>query len=251
MANPVQHSIMKKILTLLLLLTTGLLFGQSFEGTLVYNLQYQFKISDKLAKMGMTEEKLIARMKQDGSWSDSVKTMYKQGDYITYSNSNPQSWSVYKSEINKLYAFQEGEASDICTVTDASIDLEFQMTGQKPSIVKLDTTAQINGMTCEVVQVKWKTGIYEYWYHPGTLPVDPKLFEKHIYDGWADYLKISKALPIRIVKKVKGLATVTFTLAAQRAGKIDENLFKIPKLVSDKDLNAFKMANTEIMRIKK
>lgn len=242
---------MKKLLTLLLLSTTGLLYSQSFEGTLVYKTQYQFHISEKLAKMGITEEKLLARMKEDGSWSDSIKTVYKQGDYVTYTHFNPQTWSVYKSEANKIYGFQEGEASDICTVTDAAIDLEFQMTGKSPAIVKLDTTAQINGLTCQVVAVKWKSGTYEYWYAPGTLPVNAKLFEKHVYDGWAEYLKISNALPIRMVKKVKGLATVTLTLIAQRPGKADPNPFKIPELVADKDLNVIKMANSEMMRIKK
>jgi len=83
------------------------------------------------------------------------------------------------------------------------------------------------------------------------LPVDPSLFSKHIYDGWAEFLKISNALPLKIVKTMKGMMTVTMSLISTKPEVIDEKLFLIPKLVPDKDLNIVKTANREIMRIKK
>lgn len=242
---------MKQIITTVLLLSTGLLFGQSFEGTLVYKTDFKFIISEKWAKMGITEQMMIDKMKEDGSWTDSIKTCYKSGDYITYTNFAPQSWSVYKRDTNKLYTFQEGDGSDICTVTDVSIDLEFKLTGNNPTITKLDTLVELNGMKCEVVRVKWKSGTYDYYYNSSFLKVDPKLFENHTYDGWASFLKISSALPIRIVKSTKGLATVTTTLIRHREEAIDEKLFIIPKLVPDKDLNIIKIPNQELMRIKR
>ncbi|MBK6966451.1 MAG: hypothetical protein IPH20_21775 [Bacteroidales bacterium] len=64
---------MKQIITTLLVLTTGLLFGQSYEGTLVYKTDFQFQISEKMAKMGITEEMMEEKMKQDGSWTDEYK----------------------------------------------------------------------------------------------------------------------------------------------------------------------------------
>ena len=82
---------MKQIITTLLVLTTGFLFGQSYEGTLVYKTDFQFQLSEKMTKMGITEEALIKKMKQDGTWTDSIKTSYKQGDYISYTNFIPQS----------------------------------------------------------------------------------------------------------------------------------------------------------------
>jgi hypothetical protein len=242
---------MKYLITTLFVLTTGLLFGQSFEGTVVYKTDFKFQISKKMAQMGLTEEMMKEKMKKDGSWTDSVKTSYKQGDYITYTNFNPKSWSVYKQKDNKLYSFESGEASDLCTVTDVSIDLEFQMTGNKPTVVKLDTIAEINGMKCEAVRVKWKTGTYDYYYNSSFLKVDSKLYANHIYDGWVDFLKISNALPVKIVKSTKGMSTVTYTLTRHSEEKIDPKLFVIPKLVADKELNVIKIANREVMRISK
>ncbi|HYF03933.1 MAG TPA: hypothetical protein VEC36_11185, partial [Patescibacteria group bacterium] len=236
---------MKLIMTAILFLTTELLYGQSFEGTLVYKADFEFHISEKMAQMGITEEMMKEKIKNDGSWSDSIKTSYKQGEYITYTNSIPQSWSVYKQKDNKLYSFQNGEASDICTVTDASIDLEFQMTGNKPTIEKLDTLVELNGMKCEVVRVRWQAGIYDYYYNNSFLNVNYKLFEKHVYDGWADFLKISNSLPVKIVKSVNSLTTVTLTLVRHSQQTIDPKLFTIPKLVTDKDLNIFKTGNRE------
>ena len=242
---------MKQIFTTLLILTTGLLFGQSYEGTLVYKIDFQFQISEKMATMGITEEMITEKMKQDGSWTDSIETCYKQGDYISYTNFSPQSWSVYKQQTNKLYSFQNGEASDICTVTDVSIDLEFQMTGNKPTIQELDTIVEIDGRKCEIVRVQWKTGTYDYYYDSSFLKVDHQLFENHIYDGWADFLKISNSLPVKIVKSVKGLSTVSLTLIRHSEKTIDPKLFEIPKLKPDKDLNLIKIGNRELFRIKK
>ena len=242
---------MKQIITTILVLTTGILFGQSYEGTLVYKTDFQFKISEKMMKMGITEEMMKEKMKKEGSLTDSIKTIYKQGDYITYTNFSPQSWSVYKQLANKLYSFQDGEASDICTVTDVSIDMEFQMTGNKPIIQKLDTVVEINGRRCEIVRVLWKSGTYDYYFDSNFLKVDAKLFENHIYDGWADFLKISNSLPIKIVKSVKGLTTVSHTLIRHKEETIDLKLFEIPELLPDQDLNLIKIGNRELFRIKK
>ena len=242
---------MKQIITTILVFTTGLLFGQSYEGTLVYKTDFQFKISEKMMKMGITEEMMKEKMKKEGSLTDSIKTIYKQGDYINYTNFSPQSWSVYKQLANKLYSFQDVEASDICTVTDVSIDMEFQMTGNKPIIKKLDTVVEINGRKCEIVRVLWKSGTYDYYFDSNFLKVDAKLFENHIYDGWADFLKISNSLPIKIVKSVKGLTTVSHTLIRHKEETIDLKLFEIPELLPDQDLNLIKIGNRELFRMKK
>ena len=242
---------MKQAFTFLFLLVAVVVNGQSYEGTLVYKTEYIFQLSEKMKQMGITDEMMKEKMKKEGSMPDSIKTCYKQRDYISYTNFTPASWSVYKSKENKLYTFQEGEASDLCTVTDVSVDLEEQMTGNKTVIEKLDTLVDFNGMKCEVVRVKWKTGNYDYYYNNSLLKVDYRLFQNHVYDGWADYLKIAGALPVKIVKSVKGIATVTFSLIRHTEEPIDAHLFEIPKLIKDEELNVIKVANREIMRIEK
>lgn len=132
---------------------------------------------------------------------------------------------------------------------DASADLEFQIIGKKPTIKKLDTIVTINEMECKIVRVNWKSGTYDYYYNSAFLKIDYKLFENHIYDGWAAFLKISNSLPIKIVKSTNGLATVTLTLIRHSNETIDNKIFEIPKLIPDKDINIFKIPNTELMRI--
>lgn len=239
----------RQILILIIFFTSRLSYGQSFEGTLTY--VSDFEVSEKLVKMDMTKQKLLEKMKQDGSWSDTIRTSYKRGNYYTLLNSKQKSWAIYIADSNKIYSMQEGEASDICTVTDASIDLEFAITGKMPTIQKLDTTVDVNGVPCNIVRVRWKSGTHDYYYNSTKLIVNPLLFEKHIYDGWADFLKISKSLPIRIVKSTNGMITITMTLVSEKKEIIEDKLFSIPTLVYDKDLNIIKIPNREIMRIYK
>ena len=71
---------MRKLFTIIILLWTGLANGQSFEGTLAY--VTDFEIAEDFKKMGITKEILIKKMKQEGSYSDTIKTSYKQGNYL-------------------------------------------------------------------------------------------------------------------------------------------------------------------------
>ena len=240
---------MRQLLLTIILLTTLLTFGQSYEGTLTY--VTDIEVSEKLVKMGMTKQILLDKMKNEGSWSDTIRTSYKQGNYYTLLNNNPKSWAIFRADSNKIYSLQDGEASDICTVTDASIDLEFTMTGKMPTVDKLDTTVNIDGVSCSIVRVKWKSGTYDYYYNQTEFKVDGSLYAKHINDGWAEFLKISNALPRRIVKSVNGMMTITMTLTNSKNEVVDEKLFIFPKLVPDQNLNIVKIADRKMMRIEK
>jgi len=237
---------MKIILTAIFILASGFLFAQSFEGTLTY--VSDFEPGENMKKVGMTKEKLIEKMKHEGKFSDTLKISYKQGDYYSWLNDKRKSWTLYNDSTNKIYSILE---DDICSVTDASMDLESMMLGKPPVIEKMNTTAVVNGDTCNIVKVEWQSGTYYYYYAPGKLTVDPALFAKHINDGWAAFLNISKALPVKIVKETKGMITTTMTLAYFKSETVNEKRFAIPHLVPDKNLNISQVANRELMRIKK
>jgi hypothetical protein len=244
-----KQILQRQILFIAFLFCTSLSYSQSFEGTLIY--KCDIEVSEQMAKAGITKEIIIDKMAKEGRWSDTIKVSYKQGDYYTLLNARQKSYSIYKATTNKIYSMSAGADSELCTVTDASVDLEFQLTGNKPVIQKLDTTVIVNGTACSIVRVKWKTGTYDYYYNSTEFNVDPSLFSKHVYDGWAEFLKISKSLPIKIVKKTNGVMAITMTLVASKSQSINDDLFKIPALVPDKDLNAQLTSNKEIMRIKK
>ncbi len=109
---------MKHFLTIVIFLNTLISFGQSYEGTLIY--VADFEVPEKHPKKGLTKQELLDIMKSKGSWPDTVRTSYKQGNYYTLLNTNPKSWSIYRADCNKIYSMQGGENSDICNVIDAS-----------------------------------------------------------------------------------------------------------------------------------
>jgi len=224
---------------------------KSFEGTLTYKSEYKFDISPEMKKLGVTEKVLIEKMKSEGTWADSLRITYKRDDFILYNYASPATWSVYKGETNKLYSFEENDPDSICTVTDVSIDLEEHMTGIKPVIGLTGDSVQVNGWMCEEVKVIWRSGTYKYYFHRSSFPLDSTLYKNYVYDGWAGYLKIAHALPIRIVKTINGIGTITQTLINYKEEKVDDKIFYVPELVSDQSLNVIKMANRELMRIKK
>ncbi len=238
---------MKRFLIGIFLFTSTLLSAQSFEGTLTYKMD--FEVSEKIAKMGMNKEMLLKKMKEEGSWSDTLKMYYKGGNYYGLISNNPKSWSFYNAATNKIYAMVEN--SDICTVTDASMDTEQEMTGALPIITKLDTTVVVNGINCSIVRIKWKSGTTDNYYNSSKLIADPALYANHKFEGWEDYLKISHALPLKIVRGLAGMMVVTITLVSEKAEPISDKLFVVPVLVADKALNPVKLPNREIMRIKK
>ena len=243
-----KKTFMKHTIIIFLLSISNLTFSQSFEGTLVYTTDLD--VSPKLEKMGMTKQSLIEKMREDGSWLDTLSISYKLGNYYYKSSNNLNSWLLYNSETNKIYSVQDGVKNEICSVIDASIDTEFSYTNKMPTVSKLDTSATVNNIECTVVRVKWKSGTYDYYYNSTMLMVNPDFYNHHIYDGWYEFLKISKSLPIKIVKTMNGMMTITQTLITTKKDPIDDKLFVVPNLVSDKDLNVIKSPNKEIMRLK-
>ena len=120
----------------------------------------------------------------------------------------------------------------------------------KPVITQLDSTATINGMLCKIVRMQWKLGKVDYYYSEGQLAVNPELFSKHTADGLADFIRMSKSLPVQIVKNAMGLDLIQ-TLMASQQEEINSDLFSIPTLVSDSTLSVMKLPGVEIMRVKK
>lgn len=240
---------MQQFLTTLLILTTFTSFSQSFEGRLTY--VTDMEVAENLQKMGMTKEFILKKMTSEGSWSDTIWTSYKQGNYYSLNNSTPKTQTIYRADDNHLYSMEKGDSTDICVVIEASIDLEYTMSNKMPTVTKLDTLVDVNGTPCSIVSIEWGSGTYDYYYNSNKLAVDPTLFSKHIYDGWSAFLAISNALPLRISKKVNGLMTITMTLVEEKPSTIDDSLFSIPKLVPDPTLSVITIANRQIMRIEK
>lgn len=189
---------MKNTIAIILFIITTVSQSQDFEGDLTYFVDFQ--VSQKMIDKGVNKEILKGQMESEGVWADTIKSSYKAGFYQQLNLSKDKTWVIYRPDVKQLYTFQDGEDSDLCIITDASIDLEYQKTGEMPKVVLLDTLVKYQNYRLEVVQVTWKSGIYYYYFDKNHLRVNPEDFKGHIYDGFYAFLKLSKSLPIRIVK---------------------------------------------------
>jgi hypothetical protein len=218
--------------------------SQSFQGSILY---YQdFELPKSFLDMGITKEVMLKKMNSDGQWFDSVKISYKQGNYYSIGNNVKKTLKIYKADVNKSYNFD----GDICAVQDA-IDLDLDGSPDKPQVIEdIEGTLTVMGLPCKGIRMKWKLGSVEYYYHPQQAAVDPALFAKHSSDGFAEFVKRSKCLPMKIVKNAMGML-ISQTAVQVKPEEVSASLFKIPELVEDKDLNFLKIPGTVVMRVKR
>lgn len=229
------------------LLTFTLVLAQTFQGTLTY--VQDFDLPKSFLDMGITKEMMNEKIRSSGDWFDTVRISYRDGNYHALTNSSKKSWKIYKADENKLYSFVTGDDGVICVVQKA-VDLDMTGAPDKPVTTQLDTTVTILGHPCKVVRMKWQLGAMDYYYNPSVNTVRPELFAQHSSEGFAEFLKISRSLPLRVVRNAMGL-TIVQTLTAAKAGEVKADLFAIPKLEPDKQLNVMNMPGTEIFRVKK
>lgn len=199
---------MKKILTLALsLLTVITVFGQSFEGKIIYSNSYKSKnpkMTDQqwTSMMGSTQEYLI-----------------KGGDYKSIANGTLVQWQLYINKDNKLY--NKMSNSETAFWNDASI--------QGDEILKVEVNkgvTEILGYKCDEVILTCKSGVQKYYFN-SKLSVDTKLFANHKFGNWFDYLSKSNSLPLKSV-----IETAQFTMESVatevKPMKLDTKTFELP-----------------------
>lgn len=236
---------MRKITFILLTLITTISFGQNFEGTLTYTTSIE--LSEKMKKMGLTKEILMKKMEEENSFSSKINYSYKEDNYLIEMSDNGTS-SKYIGEKNTIYTREKDD--DLIVAIDASIDLENQMFGTTPKIEKMETDVIILDKKCNKVVVTWKTGVYEYYYNADFLKMDSNLYKNHKYDMWFEYLKISNALPLRIVKKTAGMMTLTMDLIDLKETNIGITKFDLPKMKLDKEMSKYVPKNQTVYKVK-
>lgn len=210
------------------------------QSTPVTLLKYVVKneiIGDSLIN-GISKLQLMNKIINEGNMpSDTLTVFYnKKGDYVSISKNN--NVNFINTFINKeKLIYQIKDDINIVTAIDVTIDLEEKL-GQKPAIKLLEKTEQIEEFKCSVVEVKWKFGTYRYYFSNGILSIDPQLFKNYNYDQWFNFLKISKALPLKIEKEINGFCKTTYTFEVfDEKAEIDNSVFEIPKMKLNKELS--------------
>ncbi|MCL2326944.1 MAG: DUF4412 domain-containing protein [Bacteroidetes bacterium] len=237
----------KKYFLLVLLLASAVCANaQSFEGTVIYKVTTTFSMSDEFVELGVNEEE--AQSLFDGlSAPDTIVYLHRtNGDYIARPNGTAATRMIYKQKENKIYSFDDdaAEDADVCMVINVAQTIMQEM----PTVTKLDTIVKVNGVDCEIVRITWSEGETDFYYNSSLLQINPKLYEKHLFDGFADFTQISKSLPLQIVKKA-GFMNFVITAVHYTEEPIDAKLFVIPKLKPAKNLNKTEFPGAEYMRI--
>lgn len=172
--------------------------GQSFEGKIVY----RHSLKSKLPKI--SDEQLTSLM------GSKQEYFIKGGNYKTVSNGTSLLWQVYIKRENKLYnKFSHSEA----ILWYDGGNLENPIT----EIVHNKNIVEILGYKCDELILKSKDQTETYYFN-SKLGVDVALYSKHLLGNWYDYLKVAKALPLKII-----LDSQQFTMTGTATEvKIDE-----------------------------
>lgn len=199
--------------------------AQSFEGTLTYRVEYEFtnKIDNSI------KAKIFSKLKQQGTYYDTIFVTIKGGDYIKSDNAQNGKTVIYKSDLKKLFFFEKH--SDTVLVASGQIYNPLNISLPLPSVQKNDSLINIGDFKCKSIQLIWEDmGEEVYYYSPNTSEVNPSLFEEHNYEYLNIILRETKAYPIKVTKALSGLMTLHMTLVSINKEPVSIEKFKIPEL---------------------
>lgn len=200
---------MNKLLVLaLLILATITSPAQSFEGKITYTLSYKSNISQ------MT----------DAQWSSmmgSVQEYYiKGGNYKSVLNGTIMQWQLYSNAENRLYSKMSNSETAFWNDGSSNPDVVLE--------VKLNRNAiDILGYNCDELILICKSGVQKY-YFSSKLAVDFLLYEKHKFGNWYDYLKESKAVPLKSISQ-NAQFTMESVAVEVKEMKLNEEVFQLPQ----------------------
>jgi len=199
---------MKKTISIIFtVLISMTVFGQSFEGKILYTNSYKSKIPKMTdqqwtAMMGSTQEYLI-----------------KGGDYKSIVNGTLVQWQLYVNKDNKLYNKMSNSKTvfwnDGNTNSDSVLNVEINK-----------GVTEILGYKCDEVILTCKSGVQKYYFN-SKLSVDTKLFTNHKFGNWYDYLSKTNSLPLKSI-----IETAQFTMESVatevKPMKLDTKTFELP-----------------------
>lgn len=198
---------MKKLLTIAMTVLTATVFGQTFQGKIVYQNTYVSKLPN------VTSEQLTSMMGSTQTY------IIKDGDYKSTANGTMFQWQLYINNDNKLYT--KMSTSEKILWNDGATNPD--------EVLKVEVNkgaTEVLGYKCDEVVLTCKSGTQKY-YFSSQLDVDISLFAKHLYGNWYDFLKVSKALPLKSVVE-NAQFTLTSIATEVKEMKLDDKEFQLP-----------------------
>lgn len=198
---------MKKIIACLFLVTSFMSLAQNFEGEIIYTNTVKSKVAqitnEQWAKMLGTQQ-----------------TFYIKGNqYKSVTNGSMVQWQLFVPTENKLYTKMGN--SEVLQWTDASTQNEEILSSSiKPH------AATILGYDCDELTLTCKSGVQKY-YFTSKLAADCKLYEKHLYSNWYDFLKLAKGMSLKTIIDSPQF-TLEQTATKVNPKKLEDALFVLP-----------------------
>jgi hypothetical protein len=191
----------------LLLLLTKIIFAQSFEGVITYKNSYQS----------------LVQTFTDEQWKSIVGSQeeyyIRGGNYKSVMNGSVVASYWYHTKENKLYTeFQDGNTmywNDAAVNTDSVLSIEVKK-----------NAARILNYNCDELILHCRKGTQTYDYAP-QLAADPSMFVNHKFGNWYDYIKIAKALPLRMVIE-QAQVIITSEATSVKPMHLSDDFFVLP-----------------------
>ncbi|PWA04176.1 hypothetical protein [Flavobacterium psychrotolerans] len=198
----------KGIVIVFSVLTTIAVFGQNFEGKIVYTNSYKSK------KPEMSDQKWAALL------GSTQEYFIKGGDYKSVTNGTLVQWQLYNNKENRLYVKMAN--SEAAFWNDASV--------QGDAILKVEVNknaTEVLGYKCDEVILTCESGLQKYYFN-SKLAVDAKLFVNHKFGNWYGFLSESHALPLKSIIEI-AVFTVESVATEVKPMKLDANTFELPE----------------------
>lgn len=202
-----KHMITTVKILFLVVASCILSHGQTFEGKISYQNSYKSKIPN------VTDELFTQMM------GTSQEYNFKGGNYRSSSNGTLLLWQLYIHQDNKVYTKFSNSPSVFWNDGAVNPD-EVLKTELNKNVI------DILGYSCDELILTCKSGVQKY-YFSSKLKIDPKLFEKHKFGNFYDYVSISKAVPLKIIVDNVQFALESVAVAVQEE-KIADAFFTLP-----------------------
>ncbi|HYV91014.1 MAG TPA: hypothetical protein VE978_04500 [Chitinophagales bacterium] len=197
----------KLFFTAAFLLLGKIILAQSFEGEIIYNNTYK----SKAANFSSEQVKSMIGGQQE--------YYIRGGNYKATMNGSVVAAYYYHAKENKLYTeFQDGSRmywNDAAVNNDSVLSFEVKK-----------NAVRILGYNCDELILHTRKGTQIYDFAP-QLAVDPSLFVNHKFGNWYDYLKIARAIPLRMIVEQDQVIITSEALAVKPA-KLSDDYFVLP-----------------------
>ena len=167
------------ILTLSLILATGLAYCQSFEGEMIYKNSFTSKIP------ALTNERLVALI------GNKQEYFIKGGEYKSLTNGGMITMQLYDKQSNRIY--NKRPNSDTLYWLDASVNTD-NVTGYE---IKKNAETVL-GYPCDALILTTRSGTTTLYYSD-KFKLDSSAYKKHQYGNWAFFTEKCGALPLKMI----------------------------------------------------